>query len=168
MRTLIAAILMGLTTGAAAQPGNWRLTPEGYGPVRIGMTRAQVERTLASPLRGEAIEDASVCIEMNARRGHPGIFFMFEDGRLTRVSASDGARATTPRGVGVGATEAQVRRAYPRGLRSEQHEYVPAPARYLTFWQSRSRGVRFATDERRRVRTIHVGGPSIQYVEGCA
>jgi hypothetical protein len=166
MRSFIAFVLLSAATAAAAQPAGWRLTPEGYGPVTIGMTRPQVERLVGS-LEGQAIENASVCIEMIAGRRHPGIYFMFEGNRLTRVSAGPGARATTPRGIGVGATEAQVRRAYARGLRSEAHHYIGLPARYLTYWVNRRRGVRFETDERRRVQTIHVG-QSIQYVEGCA
>lgn len=169
MRSLIVlAALLG-ATAATAQPQNWRLTPEGYGPVRIGMTRPQVERTLGAALRGAgSVEDSSVCIETEARRGHPGITFMFERNRLSRVSAGDGSRATTPRGIAVGATEAQMRRAYPRGLRSQAHQYQDEPARYFDYWVSATRGVRFATDERRRIQMIHVGNASIRYVEGCA
>ena len=43
------------------------LTPDGLGAVKIGMTRAQVERALHVRLEGEAIQDANSCIEMDAR-----------------------------------------------------------------------------------------------------
>jgi hypothetical protein len=169
MRFAGAVIAFVLTTGhAAAQPTRWLITPEGLGPVRIGMTRPQVSAALGVRLRGEPIDDASRCIEMGASR-LPGVTFMFEGGRLTRISIHDAARVTTPRGIGLGATAAQVRRAYPRGLRSEPHEYRAPPARYLTYWTRPSaRGVRFETDERQRVTVIHAGAASIAYVEGCA
>jgi len=49
------------------------LTPDGLGAVRIGMTRAQVERALHARLEGEAIQDANSCIEMDAR-AYPGLY----------------------------------------------------------------------------------------------
>jgi hypothetical protein len=156
-----------------AQPqarGSWRLTPDGYGPVRIGMTRAEVERALAIRLRGEPLEDGpDACVEMSAVRGFPDLNFMFEERRLTRISAHGASRVTTPRGIGVRATAAQVRRAYGRGLRAEGHHYVGPPAEYLTFWiRPEQKGVRFETGADRRVTVIHAGTSSIQYIEGCA
>lgn len=168
MRVLIGLVMLATAGTASAQAQGWRLTPDGYGAVRIGMTRPQVERALGSALRGEAIEDAAVCVEMQARRGHGGLVFMFENNRLSRISARAASRATTPRGIGAGATEAAVRRAYGSGLQAEPHKYLGLPARYLTFWLNRERGVRFETDERRRVSAIHAGSRSIEYVEGCA
>ena len=168
MRTLITLCLMTTAASAAAQTGGWRITPDGYGPVRIGMTRAQAEAALRTPLEGEAIDDAAVCIEMSPTRGHRGVYLMFLNNRLSRVSIGEEGQVRTPRGIGIGATEAQVRRAYPRGLRSEVHEYRALPARYLTFWLRPGRGVRFETGEDRRVNIIHAGNESIQYVEGCA
>lgn len=153
--------------GAAAAPAPaWRLTPNGLGPVRIGMTRAQVTRLVGARLEGETLTPG--CVETQAVRGWTGIGFMFEAGRLTRISVGDGARVVTPRGIGVGGGEDAVRRAYGSTLAVEPHKYDDAPARYLTYWTvPRRRGVRFETDAHRRVVTIHAGGPSIEYVEGC-
>ena len=170
MRIAFALAAMLAALPAAAQPQQqWRLTPDGLGPVRIGMTRAQVSAALNARLEGEPIEDADVCVEMTARGKLPGVHFMFVDRLLSRISLGRPSRITTPRGIGAGATEAQVRAAYGRGLRSEPHQYEDAPARYLTFWvRPDVRGVRFETDRQRRVRTIHAGTDSIGYVEGCA
>ncbi len=41
--------------------------PEGWGPVKIGMTRAQVAKAVGAPLRGEAIESVERCVEQSAR-----------------------------------------------------------------------------------------------------
>ena len=156
--------LLPLLLAAAAAP---HLTPDGWGPVRIGMTQAQVARALGARLEGEPVDEGMSCVEQVSDK-HPHMWFMFEEGRLTRISIGDASRITTPRGIGVGASAAAVRKAYPRGLKAEPHEYQDAPAEYLTFWTvPRKRGVRFEVEEQRRVGTIHAGGPSIQYVEGC-
>ena len=169
LRTLLLSLALAAPAAAPAQPPGWRLTPDGYGPVRIGMTRAQVSSALSIRLEGEAIEDEEACIEMGAAQGYEGLYFMFEGGRLTRLSVGAPNRATTPRGIGIGATAAQVRRAYGPALRAETHTYHGRPAEYLTFWTRRDRaGVRFETGPDRRVETIHVGSGSIQYIEGCA
>jgi hypothetical protein len=162
-----AAALLAGAAPAAQDRSAWRITPDGMGPLRIGMTRAQVTRIVGAPLEGEELTEG--CIEMQPARGWAGIFFMFEEGRLSRISLSGRESGiATPRGISVGASEAEVRRAYGRGLQSEEHTYQEAPARYLTFWTVRDRrGVRFETNGRQRVETIHAGGPSIAYVEGC-
>ena len=164
-------LLLALITSAAAavpQP-QWRLTVDGLGPVRIGMTREQVEAALHTRLKGEPIEDEKACVELVPIGREQGLWFMFEDHKLTRISVGKPSRVTTPRGIGVDATADVVRRAYARGLKAEPHKYEDHPAEYLTYWTAPGkRGVRFETDRKRRVQTIHAGTGSIQYVEGCA
>jgi len=164
---LMAAAL--LATGAAAQTAPVHLTPDGYGPARIGMTQAQVAAALNTRLRGEPIDDESQCIEMTAERGYPGLVFMFLENRLSRIAAVRESRVTTPRGIALGATAGEVRLAYGTGLEAEPHHYLELPAEYLTFWVRRAQsGVRFETDLNQRVDTIIAGNESIQYIEGCA
>jgi hypothetical protein len=94
---------------------------------------------------------------------------MFEEYRLTRISIGQPSRVTTAKGIGIGARADQVKRVYGRGLKIEPHHYAERPAEYLTFWTvPGKRGVRFETDLKRRVETIHGGTSSIEYVEGCA
>lgn len=167
-KALLSMLALAMPAAAPAQPPGWRLTPDGYGPVRIGMTRAQVSAALSVRLEGDAIEDEEACIEMGAAEGYRGFYFMFENGRLSRISATEPTQATTVPGIGIGATAARVRRAYP-AARAETHTYLGRPAEYLTVWPRHgTRGIRFETDSDRRVTTIHVGGASIRYIEGCA
>jgi len=160
-------LALALALAAAAVPA-WPLTPDGWGPVKIGMRRAEVERSLHIKLEGEPIEDENICVE-KVSQARPGMVFLFEEGRLTRISIGEPSKIITPRGIGVGAAAAEVRRTYRKGLKSEAHHYEGKPAEYLTYWTKPGvRGVRFETDDKRRVETIHAGGPSIEYVEGCA
>lgn len=165
-----ALLLLALASSAAAAAAapRWPLTVDGWGPVRIGMSQAQVTKVLKTRLTGQAIEDEDTCVEKGSSK-YPGVFFMFEGGKVTRVSVSEPSRVRTPSGIGIGATAAEVRRAYPKGLHAETHEYLDRPAEYLTFWTiPNKRGVRFETDLKRRVQVIHAGTGSIQYIEGCA
>lgn len=153
---------------AAAAPGTLILTPDGLGPVRIGMTQQQVIAVLGGTLEGAAIDSDDICVEKESS-ALSGVGFMFEDGRLTRISLGEGTDITTPRGIGVGAAAIAVRYAYRGKLKSEPNTYLDKPAEYLTYWTvPGKRGVRFEVDEKRKVYVIHAGGPSIRYVEGCA
>ena len=162
----VAAAVLALASAAGAAPASWTLTPQGYGPARIGMSRAEVNRALKLTLtpRSEWEEDAC---ESGRHDSLPGMIFMFEDGRLTRISLYEESRVRTPRGLGVGSTEAEVRRLYP-GLEVEEHTYVGLPGLYLTYWINPGRrGVRFETNAERKVSSVHAGESSITYIEGC-
>lgn len=163
---MLPCALAFLASSLAAQ-GTLILTPDGLGPVKIGMTQKQVVAAIGGTLEGEAIESDDICVEKESSALR-GVAFMFEDGKLTRISLAEGTDITTPRGIGPGASAASVRKAY-RGIESEPNTYIEAPAEYLTFWTVRDKkGVRFELNEKRQVYVVHAGGASIQYVEGCA
>ena len=153
-----------------AAPVTMVVTPEGVGPIRIGMTEAEV-REAAGPARieGDTGDTFESCKEIQLKGDLAGTWVMLEEGRVTRVSLGDMSQVRTDKGVGLGATAAQVRTAYGAAVQTEPHKYEGPPAEYLTVWTVPDKtGVRFETNEQRVVKTIHAGGPSIQYVEGCA
>ncbi len=55
--------MMTLLLMAAVAPANWVLTVDGLGPVKIGMTRAEVAQAPHAKLRGEAIDSLDQCVE---------------------------------------------------------------------------------------------------------
>ena len=170
MRMLAAALALILIAAAPVPSYNWKLTPTGWGPVRIGMNRAQVGKALNDELEGDAFDNEGICIELFPERDElKGIYFMFLDGKLSRISVIDPSKVVTPRGMGIGAAADEVRKAYGAELQAEEHHYLGAPAEYLTFWLKPGKtGVRFETDAGGKVGIIHAGNDSIQLVEGCA
>lgn len=81
-----------------------------------------------------------------------------------------GGAVTRVEGIGAGASEAQVRAAFP-GFREEPHKYEDAPATYLTAPGADTGGpaLRFEIGQDGKVAAIHVGTmPELGYVEGCA
>jgi len=163
----IAALMTATSSGPTY---DWKLTPAGWGPVHIGMTRAQVSKALKVELEGDAFDNEGSCIELFPQsEALKGSYFMFLDGKLSRISISDPSKVVTPRGIGVGASADDVRKAYGEKLQAEPNHYLELPAEYLTFWLKPNKsGVRFETDGQRKVETIHAGNDSIQYIEGCA
>ena len=170
MKLIVAAAALLLTAAAPAPSYDWKLTPAGWGPVRIGMNRDQVQKALNGPLAGEGFDNEGSCIELySPNENLAGIYFMFLDGKLSRISANGNSRIVTPRGIGVGANADDVRKAYGEKLLAEPNHYLDLPAEYLTFWlKPENSGVWFETDDQRKVETIHAGNDSIQLIEGCA
>ncbi|HYW15473.1 MAG TPA: hypothetical protein VE891_04875 [Allosphingosinicella sp.] len=164
---------------AAAPPV---LTAEGFGPLRIGMSRAEVVKALGEDSDPQAVggPDPESCDMFRPKRAPQGMLVMIEAGRLTSVSLIGDSKVRTDRGLGLGASAAQVKAAYGKALRAGPHKYEEAPAEYLTIWTKdgpsgeahetapAARGISYEVGAKGRVQGIHAGGPSIQYVEGCA
>jgi len=167
---LLAGLALAIAAPQATPSYDWKLTPAGWGPVRVGMTREQTEKALKITLEGEAFDNEGACVEFySSNEPLAGLYFMFLDGKLSRVSAVEKASIRTPRGMGIGSTADEVRAAYGAKLQTEPHHYEGEPAEYLTYWVKPSKsGVRFETNAERKVQAIHAGNDSIQLIEGCA
>ncbi|RZI98098.1 MAG: hypothetical protein EON90_14755 [Brevundimonas sp.] len=155
------------------------LTADGFGPLRIGMTRAEVETALGADSNPGAVGGAEpeACDVFHPARAPAGLNVMLEDGRLSRITLMRDATIKTADGLGLGATAAQVKAAHADAV-VEPHKYVEG-AEYITVWTGgrpaaayvqdpAARGVRYETDAAGAVTQIHAGGPSIQLVESCS
>jgi hypothetical protein len=166
-----------------ATPAPWALTPDGLGPVRIGMSKAQAARALGTRLSVGMPADADngMCEEA-AADGYGGLYLMFETGRLTRLLISkapadtptanervDLTRAASAQGVRLGMREAEVRRRFGGAIHAAVRPYEREPAHELTWIDRRSgRGFVFETDAEGRVEEMRAGrARAIAYAEGC-
>lgn len=168
-------------TAAASSSGG--LTAQGYGPLRIGMSRADVEAALGADSDPAAVggPQPEVCDQFRPARAPSGMLVMIENGRLTRISVSSPSALKTDRGFGVGDAATDIKAEYGAQALSQPHKYWPAPAEDIVVWaagaparpgayvdDANARGVRYEINAEGRVQHVHVGGPSIQLVEGCA
>ncbi len=168
------------TPPPAATSTTPRLTAEGWGPLRIGMTRAEVVAALGDDANPEAVggPDPASCDEFRPERAPEAMLVMIERDRLTRISLVRPSDVTTDRGHGVGDPGDGIAAAYGADAAREPHKYEPAPAGYITVWSRgggagyvedpNARGLVFEVGQDGAVKAIRAGGPSIQYVEGCA
>ena len=153
-----------------------QLTAQGFGPLRIGMTRAEVIAAMGENDNPNAIggPDPASCDMFHPARAPEGLYVMVEDGVLTSVQLASTGVLKTDRGLGIGDTAVAVKQAYGADARVTPHKYVDAPAEYITVWTTAdhdgpaARGIRYNIGADGRVQAIAVGGPSILYVEGCA
>ena len=167
-------------TAAAAQspadspPNSRLLTPDGWGPLRIGMSRSEVVAAAGEDANPEAVGGPTPeqCDEFRPRNAPEGVLVMLEEGVLTRISVSRDTGIETPAGFRVGDSGARILEAYGALARVEPHPYWEPPARYVTVWRAASsgrerRGIRYEIDTGDQIVHMRAGGPSIEYREGC-
>jgi len=153
-----------------------KLTAQGFGPLKIGMSRAEVEAALGADSRPGAVggPDPAACDLFHPGGAPAGLMAMIEGGVLTSVWLNPAATAETDRALNIGDAAAEVRRVYGDQVQAVPHKYEAAPAEYLFVWTTRdhagpaARGLKYEIGRDGRVVRIAGGGPSIQYVEGCA
>jgi hypothetical protein len=157
---IVAAVASGATVAIAP------ITPDGWGDLKIGMPAPEAVRRFGLK-EVDTIPGEDSCRQF-ALAAQPQLIVMTMDGRVARLSLYEKGPLKTDRGFMIGDRESAIRKAYGPLLKIEPHAYDEAPAHYLTFWtKPGKRGVRYETDAKGRVNTIHVGGPEIQLIEGC-
>lgn len=146
---------------AAAADAN-TLTLAGLGELRIGQA---IPASSSFASRGAQIP-GSTCRTVSSP-DYPGVIGMTVDGELRRITVSDDSEVALVEGVAAGATEAEVRAAFP-GFEEHPHKYLAAPGKYLTQPGADPR-LHFEIDTDESVNLIHVGAlPELTWVEGCA
>lgn len=156
------------------------LTADGIGSLKIGMTKDEVVAAVGDTRTPDAagIPDSD-CSEFQPQRAPDGLWVMIEAGRLTRITIGEMSAVKTDKGLGLGDTAGAVKGAYGAEAKATPHKYQGSPAEYITVWtggpraeinvqDEAARGIVYEIDGTGKVGAIHAGGPSIQYVEGCA
>jgi len=157
------------------------LTADGVGPLTIGMTKAEVIAAVGDTRNPDAVggPDPESCEEFRPQRAPDDVLVMIIDGKLARISLVDMATVKTDKGLGLGDTADAVKTGYGDQAKASPHKYQDKPAEYITWWKGgprtepyvedeTARGIVYEIDGTGKVGAVHAGGPSIQYVEGCA
>lgn len=143
LETITSAGMMGLLVDARMPTLREKVDP-------VGVMAAQLDDW-----------DTEAC---DIHRSNDGLFdVMMEEGKATAFT-TDSPRLATARGIKVGSSEAELRKAYGNKLKSEPNPYDGTD--YFV-WDSKERGIKFHVASDGKVEFISAGGPSIRYVEGC-
>ena len=140
------------------------LTESGYADFIVGRPIA-----VANPANLSEQPAVSEDCRMFRDRRFPDLWIMTNGKRvIQRVSAIGKSPLKTSAGIGLGASEAAVRAAYP-GIRKERSDYVMPPGGILFTAADDRPGLRFDLDEQAKVVEISGGAPPfLGYSEGCA
>ena len=141
----------------------------GYGPARVGMSKAEAEQALGDTIDVGPSPPGASCAYATARH-HGGVAFMLIDGRIARVDArADSVR--TEEGAGVGDPEQRIYYLYGGYVERQPHHYVDE-GHYLIVrpppGSDDTRRLIFETDG--KVVTIFRAGrmPEVEWIEGCS
>ena len=115
-----------------------RLSFQGLGPLKIGMSEAALEKLgFSDSYRSadwQADEDYEACHHLSNETDYPGVSFMINDGRLVRIGigANDaGIRWKTLSGASIGMTETEVASLYGDWMKIDHHPYLGDAGSYL-------------------------------------
>ncbi len=156
------------------------LTGEGWGALRIGMTRAEMVTAVGEDRNPNAVGGAEpdLCDQLRPARAPDDMIVMLRNNVVSRISLVGASDINTDRGFGPGDSAATVKGAYGDQAIVSPHKYLEAPAEYITIWthgggadyvsDPAARGIRYEIDSDGNVQAVHAGDEAIQYVEGCS
>lgn len=162
-----------------------KLTIDGIGPIRVGMTVAEAEASAQVRLveRGARAGGGS-CYYLRPQSGLEGLAFMVTSNRederivrnqdqIARVDVYQGGRTTTVSGAKIGDSEARIKAIYGSKIQVSPHKYSrDRGGKYLTYVPrdaaDRSYRLIFETLNGRVTQFRSGRLPEVEYVEGCA
>ncbi len=158
-------IVQGDTSATPSLPSSdWTVTVEGVGPVRIGMSLAELRG--AVELEATEIDSTASCFHVRPRNAPAGLLVMISGGRVARVEVTE-AGITTGEGAAVGDEPGRIRQLYPGTVTEQPHKYTDGKYLIVTP-QTPERRIIFETDST-RVTRFRVGKtPEVEWVEGCS
>jgi hypothetical protein len=161
-----------------------KLVLDGIGPIRVGMTVAQAEKSANVTLIEKGGRAGTSCYYLWPKTGPQGLGLMVispregksilrNQDRIARVDIFNNSPMTTLRGAKIGNTEAQIKAMYPGQIQVTTHQYTGTKGgHYLTFIpkDAADKDYRIVFETLKgRVTQFRSGKlPEVGYVEGCA
>ncbi|SEH01149.1 hypothetical protein SAMN05444920_11979 [Nonomuraea solani] len=138
-----ASTALVIASPAQAATAAGTLGPYGYGGVKLGMTTAQAKAT------GKLVREfGGYCSRYHYKADKKASLFLSKKRGVAVIFAPPGAR--TPKGIAVGATLSQVKKAYP-GVKKEISGY------YATVPGNRKAFFYFGVNQRNKVEELALG-----------
>ena len=139
------------------------LSATSYGEVVFGERIEDVEAHLNEKAPPITDPDEKFCRQIEFK-AYPGVYFMIEQGRVTRAESS--APIKTSIGYTVGSSLADIQKHVP-GATVEPHFYDP-DGHYVTVKVKEGKAAILMEEANGKITDIRGGLiPSVQYVEGC-
>lgn len=176
-RLQTVAFILSLVSASTDAAAERILTPEGLGPVRIGMTVRQAEEALQIKLKpfDPTYDDSKESCWQTYRLGEtdPDVVYMVWYGRIVRVAVhgDDKTPIVTDKGIRIGDTDARVKEVYGPSLKVEvdpQANTEEEGSDLTAFTKNKRRGITYETFDRKVV-NFRAGLPKATLLsEGCS
>ncbi len=153
---------------SAGSPGPLTVDARGAGPVRIGMTLAELSAAMGETLQ-PAYQSSATCDHVQPRMLPKGMYVMILDDSVARVDV-DAPGILTSEGAGVGDLESRVLALYGTRAKVQPHKYTGPTGHYViveTPGDTLHRII-FETDGQKVERYRAGRRPGVDFVEGCA
>lgn len=176
MHKLLAGATAGLALAAAALPAaasaapvtqQSRITQNGLGSIRLGMTVDQAQRRTGQRIQNNLFTPGdNACGIAQLLPQSLGVNMQTTNLRITVINVSE-AGISTRSGIEVGDRVPALRRAYGSRLRSEPNKYTPKARDYSVGFGNRK--LKFYANPRGAITQISSGRlPEVDFVEGCS
>ena len=162
---VFSIVLLSAPLSSQGAIADWDVEMNGAGPVRIGMSLAEVNEALGEQVMAPDMGRERSCFHVDSS-DQPSLDFMIDEGKLTRIDVSaSGDR--TDKGIAVGDLVSTVKAAYGKELQTDKH-YLDPNAYYLTVLsKDKQFGIRFEVSND-KVTAFYAGTVhAINLVEGC-
>lgn len=148
---------------------DWRLTSDGLGPIKIGMTLDEAEKashkkfSLRDPQSGMPEDESCFYTNLN---DIDSVSFMISYNKIVRININSG-HIMTDLGAHIGLTEEELQIIYQDKLSKEKHKYIEK-GHYLTLhFPKEERAIRFETDGKKVMRIYAGQEKEVEYTEDC-
>ncbi|KTD18472.1 hypothetical protein [Legionella jordanis] len=145
----------------------WKLSPEGLGPLKIGMSlkeAAQIKGISLSRHKPDVYENNECYTE--TIKGIKGLSLMISHGQIVRINVNTVAISTTA-GAHIGDSETKLRSLYQGKLDIEPHRYEEKGHYFTYSADGKRQALRFETNGKRITRMYAGQEPQVYYVEDC-
>jgi hypothetical protein len=150
----------------APTPAALVVTPIGIGPVRAGMTLAELRDALDSVRFTDP--DSMRCAYPKFRGLPEGVWVMVEQGVVGRIDVQKGD-VTTAEGIRIGDSKAKVQSTYGARMRAVPHKYTDGQYLEISSPQDTVHLIVFETNVQGTVLRFRSGKvPQVRYVESCS
>ena len=144
------------------------MTVEGIGPLRAGMSLAEVRTVLDTTLTLPAVAE-NECAIAPLPGVADGLALMLVRDTLARIDVFGSAPTATVEGARIGDTRAQIEALYPGRVRAGPHKYTDGQYLVVPATPDTMRQLVFETDEQGKVTRYRAGRlPEVGWVEGCS
>jgi hypothetical protein len=150
---------------ATAGPDGWRITPEGFGPLRAGQSLAEASTAVGSPITLAAGASPD-CSYAEWAAAPAGVRVMVERDTIARVEVVSGS-VTTAEGAKIGDAEGRINSLYATRVMVGPHKYTTG--KYMTAFAppDTMHKIVFETDGQNVTMFRSGRMPAVEYVEGC-